>query len=133
MRDHGELLERGGDLIGVGEHILGYRERDPADYARLVAARAELRERFRSEAAGFDVILSPTMPNLPPLLEDVAEPARADELDALGLRNTQLFNFLALPVLALPMGHLTGVSIAVHEGRDNLAFAFGRRLEAARA
>src|SRR5690606_39268649 len=109
-----------------------YGERDPDDYLKLQHLRTSLRGRFREELADYDLVLSPTMPTRPPLLLEVREADQAQALDARGLRNTQLFNFLGLPVLALPMGDLTSLSIAAHEGQENVVLAVGKLFEAAR-
>ena len=131
-RMYSDLLRSGADLIEASAAILSYGERDPDDYLKLQHLRTSLRGRFREELADYDLVLSPTMPTRPPLLLEVREADQAQALDARGLRNTQLFNFLGLPVLALPMGDLTSLSIAAHEGQENVVLAVGKLFEAAR-
>lgn len=132
-RMYGELLRSGADQIEVAEAVLAYAERDLDDYQRLQERRSALRRQLRQEFADYDLILSPTVAGLPPLLSEVQTAAEQEERDSRGLRNTQLFNFLGLPVLALPMGELTSLSIAAHEGKENLVLAAGKAFEEARA
>ncbi len=125
-RMYGELLRSGADQIGVSEDILAYAERDLADYQQLQQTRSALRARHRQVAADYDLLLAPTTATLPPKLAEVAEPEKRMELDSLGLRNTSLFNFLGLPVLAIPMGEMTSLSIIGREGQERLVLAAGR-------
>lgn len=131
-RMYGELLRSGADMIEVSESILAYAERDLADYRQLQQLRSTLRARLRQEARAYDVLLAPTVAGLPPRLTEVETAADRDERDERGLRNTQLFNFLGLPVLAVPMGELTSLSIIGREGQENLVLAAGRAFEEAR-
>lgn len=131
-RMYGELLRSGAELIEVSERILAYAERDLADYRQLQQLRSSLRARQRQETSDFDVLLAPTVPGLPPRLSELDDPSEREERDARGLRNTQLFNFLGVPVLALPMGELTSLSIIGREGQENLVLAAGRAFEDAR-
>ena len=132
-RMYGELLRSGADLIGVADTILAYEQRDPEDYLRLQQARDDMRQRFEAEVEGFDLVLSPTVACLPPLLSEVLTDDARQEQDSRGLRNTQLFNFLGLPSLALRAGELTSVSITGSQGQENLVLAVGKVFEAARA
>ena len=131
--DHGDLLRRGGNLIGVGEAILSYGSRNPADYRRLQDVRTDIRRRFEAESTGWDAILSPTTACLPPELSSLHDNEARERHDARGLRNTQLWNFLGLPTLAVPMGELTSLSITAAAGQDAAVLHLGRLFEADRA
>ncbi len=133
LEDHGELLRRGGAQISVGADILAYAGRDAAGYRRLLELREDVRKRFGSQIAGWDAILSPTTANLPPQLTDLPDKEARERHDSRGLRNTQLWNFLGLPTLAVPVGELTSLSITAAPGRDADALHLGKMFEANRA
>ncbi len=58
------------------------------DYVALVAARARLRGEADAATAGFDAVLAPTMPIVPPRIEALAEDEDYLRANALVLRNT---------------------------------------------
>jgi aspartyl-tRNA(Asn)/glutamyl-tRNA(Gln) amidotransferase subunit A len=102
-----------------------------------VEARRELellRERWRDGVVGakVDVVLTPTVPILPPRLEQFDGPdARMLELTM--LRNTRPFNVLGWPTVTVPCGAMVGVQVSAAWGRDWLALAAARELERALA
>ena len=69
---------------------------------------------------GYDAVLLPTVPILPPatarLMTDGSEFVRANLLT---LRNTRLATLLGLPAITLPTGHpACGNSLQGHAGQD---------------
>ncbi len=89
-----------------------------------------LRERCRRGVPGVDVVLTPTSPILPPLLEQFAGP-EARTLELKMLRNTRPFNVLGWPAVSLPCAPMVGVQVSAAWGADWLALASARQLEAA--
>lgn len=73
------------------------------DVARLVAARTRLRVEMDRLSAGFDALVLPTTPNLPPRFDAIADPAVFARQNGLALRNTSLFNFLDRCAISLPL------------------------------
>lgn len=89
-----------------------------------------LRERWRDGVPGatVDVVLTPTVPILPPRLKEFDGPdARTLELTM--LRNTRPFNVLGWPTVTVPCGLMAGVQVSAAWSRDWLALAAARELE----
>lgn len=122
---HGEFISRHRELVRAADHILAYGARARDDYARLLGLRRELSRRFYTETARWDVMVTPTVACLPPLLSEVATPEGQATHDWRGLRNTMIGNFLGHAVLNVPMGHLTGLSLSAPAGAEHVLFSFG--------
>ncbi len=83
------------------------------DQAKLISA-ATYRERIEELHAlrgasdrllkGYDAVLLPTLPIVPPTIDQVQDVAEYTRLNSLIIRNTAVANHLDLPALALPMG-----------------------------
>jgi Asp-tRNA(Asn)/Glu-tRNA(Gln) amidotransferase A subunit family amidase len=98
-----------------------------------VEARRELellRERCRTGVPGVDVVLTPTSPILPPVLEQLAGP-QARALELMMLRNTRPFNVLGWPAVSLPCAPMVGVQVSAGWGKDWLALSSAREIERA--
>ena len=102
-----EYIEAAGDKMyaRVFERILPGRELLAKDFIaaqrRLVALRAE----FAREIAGYDAVLVPSCPILPPKLADIAEDAAFYvERNLKALRNTRIGNLMGLCGVSLPTG-----------------------------
>ncbi|MFL6692882.1 MAG: amidase [Ramlibacter sp.] len=76
------------------------------EYLDLVRARADWIERVAAALAGFDAVLSPTVPIVAPPISDVAPGAQHDDaffrVNALLLRNTSVVNMLDGCAISLP-------------------------------
>ncbi|HVH18592.1 MAG TPA: amidase [Myxococcota bacterium] len=91
-------------------------------------------------AGGFDLLLTPTVCEPPPYLEDLALADRPFELlDRLGphMAFTEPFNVTGQPALTLPLhwsaqGLPIGVQLVARVGREDLLFRVASQLEAAR-
>jgi len=74
-----------------------------ADYIDLLAARQRWIAQVEAAAAGFDALLAPTVPLLPPPIAPlVADDARFFSVNALLLRNPSVVNFLDGCAISLP-------------------------------
>jgi aspartyl-tRNA(Asn)/glutamyl-tRNA(Gln) amidotransferase subunit A len=126
---HRELFAENADLYGDNvrtkvELCLAVTD---AERRRGVRAREEYSERCEEAFAGLDLLLTPTIPFVPP-------PLPADDLDLREdmIRFTLPFNSLGWPVLALPCGPAEdGLPASIQlVGRDDaLVLAAGELLE----
>jgi aspartyl-tRNA(Asn)/glutamyl-tRNA(Gln) amidotransferase subunit A len=73
-----------------------------ADYIDLLAARARLVTEMNSATAGFDALLMPTVPIVPPPIAALDDEAEYNRVNMLLLRNPALFNFLDRCAISLP-------------------------------
>ncbi|WP_347267363.1 amidase [Paracoccus sp. (in: a-proteobacteria)] len=117
------ILERfrgGRDFLAV-DYVAGWQEmaRLRADWARLVA--------------GFDAVILPTVPNLPPdAARLLAEPEFFARENLLALRNTRLANLLGLPAITLPTGEpACGIMLLGPAGGDRALLVAAAAAEAA--
>lgn len=105
---HRPLLERSG--AGYDPRVRTRIERGANmkawEYLDLVRARVEWIARVETALAGFDAVLSPTVPIVAPPVAEVAPGAERDEaffrVNALLLRNTSVVNMLDGCALSLP-------------------------------
>jgi len=84
------LLERGGGL-----------------YTRAQAAREAVRESFEDALAGVDALVTPTMPDVAPLLDDADDPGFDYAL------NTRPANVTRQPAVTLPNGTVDGLPVGL--------------------
>ncbi len=130
-----ELTERGAEMDPrVTTRILQYAGKPASDYISLGYARRALMERFWPELAGVDALLAPTIPILPPHIDDLAEDAAYFRANGLVLRNTALFNILGSPAASVPCGMSPGglpigLMIVTRPGDDELALAISKLME----
>lgn len=145
------LLKRGGivaaEAFRVHQNLLAKRgaEYDPrvsgrirmagetteVEYMHLLARRADLIQQFAKLAAGYDVILLPTVPNIAPRISDLASDEEYQRLNGLSLRNTYLANFLDGCAISVPM-HLpdtapTGLMFMAANGSDQRLLSVSHR------
>ena len=73
----------------------------PAREGRAVRVEADRR------LSGFDAVLTPTLPIVPPTLLQLRDDAEYFRLNSLIIRNTAIANHLDLPAIAVPMGLVT--------------------------
>jgi len=105
------------------------------DLARLRARRADLIRRFAQVAAGFDAIICPTVPVIPPRLDEFGSEDDYRRINMLCLRNTTVFNFLDGCSISLPMHQdgtpPTGLMLSRPNGGDHALFAAATAAESA--
>ena len=116
-----------------GENVRGKIERalrvSDADAAAAAREQAEHRERIAEAFGELDLLVTPTVPFVPP-------PADIDELELRGRATALTFPFSSLgwPALALPCGAAeerlpSSVQLAAPKGADARVLAAGRLLE----
>jgi len=74
-----------------------------AEYIDLVAARARIVAAVAKRTAGFDAVVCPTCPVVPPAIAEVEPEAEYNRLNLLLLRNTAVGNFLDRCSISLPI------------------------------
>jgi len=132
---HRELFAENADLYGEDvrlkiERCLEVRDADAEHAARR---RVEYREEVERAVAGFDLVLTPTLPRVAPRIGEGA-PGDVNVRKSL-IANTFPFNALGWPALALPCGAAedglpASVQLVGRAGADALVLAAGRLLEA---
>lgn len=140
---HRELLQQRGE--GYDPRVRMRIERGVNmkawEYADLVRERSEWIARVEASLAGFDAVLSPTVPIVAPAIADVAPGAQRDDeffrVNALLLRNTSVVNMLDGCALSLPC-HAPGslpVGLMLWQGplRDDTVLDASLAVEAALA
>ncbi|WP_412506759.1 amidase [Roseovarius sp. SYSU LYC5161] len=89
----------------IRERFRGGRDVSAPDYVAAWRKLAELRKAWRARVAGFDAVLMPTAPNLPP---DADRLMRDEDYyvteNLLTLRNTRVGNLMGLCAVSLPTG-----------------------------
>ena len=130
---HRELFAENAGLYGEDvrikiERCLGVRD---ADVERATVLRAEYRERCEEALDGLDLVLTPTLPIVPPRLGagGTGDLAVREAL----IRFTYPFSALGWPALAVPCGTAedglpASLQIAGRAGADALVLAAGRLL-----
>jgi Asp-tRNA(Asn)/Glu-tRNA(Gln) amidotransferase A subunit family amidase len=98
------------------------------DYVEARRALELLRERNRQGVPNVDVVLTPTVPILPPTLGAFAE-AGARGLELQMLRNTRPFNVLGWPTVSVPTARMVAVQVSAAWGQDWLALSAALELE----
>ncbi len=75
------------------------------DFIRAWTRLDELRAAYRHAAAGFDAVLMPTTPNMPPFTERLlSDPDHFTAENLMTLRSTRIANLLGLCAITLPSG-----------------------------
>lgn len=122
VAEHGALYDP-----GTLPRIVNGKKVRVEEYVEARRALELLRERNRLGPSGVDVMLTPTVPILPPTVEAFAGPeARGLELQL--LRNTRPFNVLGWPTVTVPCGGMVGVQVSAAWGKDWLALSAARAM-----
>ena len=108
-----------------------------ADYVDLMQARAAMQAAAAQSMGGYDAVLMPTVPIVPPALEVFEDDETYTRLNLLCLRNPSVANFLDRPAISLrchePGAAPVGLMLMGHQGRDRALFDAAAGVEAALA
>ncbi|MEZ5750902.1 MAG: amidase family protein [Paracoccaceae bacterium] len=106
-----------------------------ADYIAAWRRLEVLRATYAAATAGYDAVLIPTAPTLPPLIADLM--ADHDYFSAINLktlRNTRIGNLMGLCALTLPTGiPMTGIMLMAKGGDESRLLRLGQAAETALA
>ena len=102
------------------ERFRGGRDMPAPDFVAGWVKLKRLRADWARQVAGYDAVLVPTAPILPPDVDRLlTEPAFFTTENLLTLRNTRIANLLGLPAISLPTGHpACGISLMGQAGGD---------------
>lgn len=119
----------------VARRIRSGQDMRAADYLALQRARAEWIERVQARIAGFDALLSPTVPCVAPPIAQIADDDEAFfRLNALLLRNPSVVNFLDGCALSLPCPPAgdwpVGLMLWAGAGQDDVLLSLALAVEA---
>ncbi|HYH39619.1 MAG TPA: amidase [Azospirillum sp.] len=131
---HRELLARSGDRYDprVSARILRGQEQSAADYIELTRTRAALMAEAEAATRAFDALAMPTVPVVPPRLDELEDDAAYARINMLVLRNPSLWNFLDRPAVSLPMatgGLPAGLMLVGKRGHDRNLLRVARAVE----
>ena len=103
------------------------------DYVDILRQRARLIEAARLQMQGFDGVLLPTTPNIPPPIAALAADEDYMRINFLSLRNTFVGNFLNCCAISLPVSPPgappAGLMIMAPWGRDRELFSVAAAIE----
>jgi aspartyl-tRNA(Asn)/glutamyl-tRNA(Gln) amidotransferase subunit A len=106
-----------------------------ADYLDLVAARRRIIAEFDAATRGFDALVLPTTPIVPPRIADLADETEYNQRNLLILRNTSQGNFLDRCAISLPCHRAgeppVGLMLMGETMGDARLFAIAAAVEAA--
>jgi aspartyl-tRNA(Asn)/glutamyl-tRNA(Gln) amidotransferase subunit A len=108
---HEQYLTTQRDKYGteVRDRIETGRDRRAVDYVRAQGARSAMTEECRSVLKDVDVIVTPTMPVLPPRIDETTAewPDGTEPMYTAMTRYTRPFNIVGLPTISIPCGFST--------------------------
>lgn len=109
------------------------REASAADYVKAWDDLERYRAEWHMAVAGYDAVLVPTAPILPPdALRLLADPEYFATENLLALRNTRIGNIFGLSVLTLPTGEpMCGLSLMGRPMGEEALLRLGAAVEAA--
>ncbi len=133
FRLYRDLVERAGDRMDprVAARVLEAARYTADDFALVRQAHERLPVVFWRRLLGFDAVAMPTVPVLPPRIDDLADAEAYFRANARVLAHTMLFNFLKGPAMTLPLAPGQGLMLAAPPGSDRQLFALARAVETA--
>ncbi|MBU8544679.1 MULTISPECIES: amidase [Roseomonadaceae] len=136
---HRGLIERQREAYDqrILSRILRGGQMSAADYIQLGQDRARIIAAFAARTAGFDAVVSPTCPLVPPAISAIEDEAEYGRINLLLLRNTAVGNFLDRCAISLPCQRPgeapVGFQLMGEHGGDAKLFAVAQAVEAALA
>ncbi len=136
---HREILARAGDRYDprIKARIVRGADIRAADYLDLMATRRRLIVAADAASAGYDALLLPTCPIVPPPIALLDDEAEYNRVNLLSLRNTTLGNFLDRCAISLPCHRAgeapVGLMLMGETMGDSKLFAIAAGVEAALA
>lgn len=96
-------------ILGTFARMAGFRK---AYYLRACKVRTKIVEEFKRAFKQFDVLVSPTMPILPPKFDEISalEPVEMYAMDVLTVGP----NLAGMPHLSFPIGFIEGLPVGLH-------------------
>jgi len=92
-------------FLQILERFRAGRDFSGLEHARAQKTMVRLRKSYRARVAGFDAVIMPATPILPPSVTRLAtDDAYYKRINLLGLRNTRVGNLLGLCGLTIPTG-----------------------------
>ncbi|MGX9966927.1 amidase [Roseomonas sp. F4] len=134
---HRGLIERQRDAYDqrILSRILRGGQMSAADYIQLGKDRARIIAGFAARTAGYDAVVSPTCPLVPPAISAVEDEAEYGRINLLLLRNTAVGNFLDRCAISLPCHRPgeapVGFQLMGEHGGDAKLFAVAQAVESA--
>ncbi|HEY7750016.1 MAG TPA: amidase [Aestuariivirgaceae bacterium] len=132
---HKDLLAARGHQYDprVGRRILNGAAIPAHEYVVILRKRADLVHRVRQLMNGFDGVVLPTTPNIPPPISALDADEDYMRINFLSLRNTFAGNFLDLCAISIPMHEAgdapCGLMIMAPSGCDQALFATALAIE----
>jgi len=129
------LIDEHGDLIDPSVRLRFHQGRDMSacDVETVRAAIRNITPKLYRRMAGYDALLAPTVPIVPPPIAEVETDTDKYRIaNAHALRNTQLGNLLACCALTLPVGSSlapAGLMIMAPSGDDDRLLRVGKAIE----
>ena len=133
---HKALIETKGERYDprVRKRILSGAGISGPEYLEILRTRAEWIEAFQDCMAGYDGLIMPTSPLVPPLMSAFDRDEEYARLNFLCLRNTSVANFLNGSAISLPVHEPgrapAGLMIMAPHGLDRQLFSVAAALEA---
>ncbi len=102
-------------ILGTFARIAGFRE---AYYVKALKVRSKIIEEFKSAFKKFDVLISPTMPILPPKFTEIQNlsPVEVYMTDIL----TVAPSLAGVPMMSVPIGFIENLPVGMHLIADHL-------------
>ena len=93
----------------IAHRLQGGKDILASDYIEMFATRKQIWAAVQAATRGFDALVLPTSPTIPPRLDSLVDIAAKTEINALCLRNTALSNYLDRPTITIPC-HANGTA-----------------------
>ena len=118
----------------VASRLQSGKDIPASDYINMLDQRKQVWQAVQTRLQGFDALVLPTAPILPPLLSTLRDINSKIQQSALSLRNTALSNYLDRPTISMPCHSLgtgpVGLSLIGSRQHDRRLLAIAAACEA---